>query len=166
MTDNIMEYKGYHTKIEFIAESCTLRGKIEGIHDFIDFETDDVQKVEEEFHAAVDDYLEFCEEVGKEPEKEYKGSFNVRISPALHKKLVFYAWKDECSLNAEVEKAIRMFIENEQSPTRILAENVRELTETLRIDHSNYGNETKISCFRVIPFETKHTYGEEEVKAL
>ena len=46
----------------------------------------DIQNVEKEFHEAVDDYLEFCKEVGKEPDKEYKGSFNVRISLELHKK--------------------------------------------------------------------------------
>ena len=27
MMNNMMEYKGYHTKIEFDAESMTLRGK-------------------------------------------------------------------------------------------------------------------------------------------
>ena len=32
MMNNMMEYKGYHTKIEFDAESMTLRGKIEGIN--------------------------------------------------------------------------------------------------------------------------------------
>ena len=63
-----------------------LRGKIEGINDFVNFEYADIQNVEKEFHEAVDDYLEFCKEVGKEPDKEYKGSFNVRISLELHKK--------------------------------------------------------------------------------
>ena len=97
-----MEYKGYHTKIEFDAESKTLRGKIEGINDYIDFEASDILNIELEFHAAVDDCLEFCKEVGKDPEREYKGTFNVRISPELHKKLALRAFKDGCSLNAEV----------------------------------------------------------------
>ena len=70
---NLMEYKGYHTKIEFDAESMSLRGKIEGINDYIDFESEDISNIEKEFHAAVDDYLKFCKEVGKDPEKEYKG---------------------------------------------------------------------------------------------
>ena len=102
MMGNIMEYKGYHTKIEFDAESKTLRGKIEGINDYIDFEASDILNIEFEFHAAVEDYLEFCKEVGKDPEREYKGTFNVRISPELHKKLALRAFKDGCSLNAEV----------------------------------------------------------------
>lgn len=70
MVDRRMEYKGYHTKIEFDAESMSLRGKIEGINDYIDFEAEDISNIEKEFHAAVDDYLEFCKEVGKDPEKD------------------------------------------------------------------------------------------------
>lgn len=115
--NNIMEYKGYHTRIEFDAESMTLRGKIEGIVDYVDFEAADIPSIEAEFHSAVDDYLEFCKEVGKEPEKEYRGTFNVRISPELHKKLVLCAFKDGCSLNAEVEKAVSAFVEDMEEDT-------------------------------------------------
>jgi len=107
---NILEYKGYHTKIEFDSEACVLRGKIEGIKDFVDFECVDISTVENEFHAAVDEYLEFCKEMGKEPEKEYKGTFNIRISPELHKKLAVVAMKNGDTLNATVEKAIKEYI--------------------------------------------------------
>ena len=108
---NIFEYKGYYTKIEFNAETMTLWGKIEGINDYVDFESKDPANVEAEFHAAVDEYLDFCREVGKNPEKEYKGTFNIRISPELHKKLALFAYRDQCSLNAEVEKAIVAFVQ-------------------------------------------------------
>lgn len=117
---NLMEYKGYHTKIEFDVESMSLRGKIEGINDYIDFEAADIASIEEEFHAAVDDYIEFCIEVGKEPEKEYKGTFNVRIAPDLHKKLALRAFMDGRSLNSEVEAAIAAFVDNNQLQTRLL----------------------------------------------
>ena len=115
-----MEYKGYHTKIEFDAESMSLRGKIEGINDYIDFESEDISNIEKEFHAAVDDYLEFCKEVGKDPEKEYKGTFNVRISPELHKKLALHALKDNRSLNAEIEKALSIFVDSDSSQTPLI----------------------------------------------
>lgn len=107
---NILEYKGYHTRIEFDSEELVLRGKIEGINDFVDFESDDIKGIEKEFHSAVDDYLDFCKEVGKEPEKEYKGTFNVRIGSDLHKKLAMIAMEKGESLNATVEKAIRGYI--------------------------------------------------------
>ena len=65
MKNSVLEYKGYHTKIEFDSDACVLRGKIEGINDFADFESHDVKSAERAFHEAVDDYLEFCAEVGK-----------------------------------------------------------------------------------------------------
>lgn len=120
MMKNVMEYKGYHTKIEYDVEMRTLRGKIEGINDFVDFETEDISNIEKEFHNAVDDYLEFCKEVGKNPEKEYKGTFNVRISPDLHKKLAICALMDGRSLNAEVETAISAFVREEGSKKNVL----------------------------------------------
>ena len=46
---NILEYKGYHAKIEFDSEDLVLRGKIEGIKDLVNFESADISTVEEEF---------------------------------------------------------------------------------------------------------------------
>lgn len=112
MGKDVLEYKGYHTKVKFYADELVLRGKIEGITDFVDFECSDLRDVEAEFHHAVDDYLEFCAEVGKSPEKEYKGTFNIRIKPDLHKRLFIESLKNDESLNATVERAIEAYFEN------------------------------------------------------
>ncbi len=107
MMNSVLEYKGYWTKVEFDSESLILHGKIEGINDLVTFESDSTEKIEEEFHSAVDDYILFCEEVGKTPEKPYKGSFNIRIDPVLHRKLSMQAMKEGVPLNTVVENAIR-----------------------------------------------------------
>lgn len=83
--NDIMEYKGYHSRIEFDSVSKVLHGKIEGIIDLVTFESNSISEIESEFHKAVDDYLAFCADIGQEPNKEYKGSFNIRITPELHK---------------------------------------------------------------------------------
>lgn len=110
MKENILEYKGYHTEVYYCAEEGVLRGVIEGINDYVDFQTDNIADVEKEFHCAVDDYLVFCEEVGKDPEKEFKGTFNIRIKPELHKKLAIRAMEDGDSLNRAVEKAVTVYL--------------------------------------------------------
>ena len=107
---NVLEYKGYYTRVEFDSEAFVVRGKIEGIKDLVNFECADLLCVEEEFHNAVDEYLEFCKEIGKEPDKEYRGTFNIRINPELHKKLVVVAMKNGDTLNATVEKAIKEYV--------------------------------------------------------
>ncbi len=68
--NNILEYKGYYTYVEIDFESHEFYGKIEDISDYVDFISDidkGVEGIVREFHSAVDDYLEFCKEVGKIP---------------------------------------------------------------------------------------------------
>ena len=65
----------------------------------------------EDFHQAVDDYLALCAAEGVEPEKAYKGSFNVRISPELHKQAIIAATAGQMSLNSFVERSIKQAIE-------------------------------------------------------
>ena len=110
---DVLEYKGYHTHIVYNAESQTLRGIIEGIDDFIDFESDSIADIVNQFHSAVDDYLAFCKEIGKSPEKEYKGVFNIRIPPALHRQIAMKANRNGITLNAAVEEAISAYVDEE-----------------------------------------------------
>lgn len=108
---NVLEYKGYHTRVELDTDDMILVGKIEGINDFVNFECENLDEVEKEFHQAVDDYLEFCAEMGKKPEKECKGAFNVRVDPSLHRQLAQEAMREEVSLNALVEKALQQYVD-------------------------------------------------------
>lgn len=68
--DRKLEYKGYHTYIHYSATDKVLHGKIEGIKDLVDFESESAVEIENEFHKAVDDYIAFCNEVGKNVEEE------------------------------------------------------------------------------------------------
>lgn len=139
-----LEYKGYHTKVVFDAESCTVRGKIEGIKDYVDFETSNLKEAEKEFRAAVDDYLEFCEELGVEPDKEYRGSFNVRIAPELHRQLAMTAAKEGVSLNAAVEKAVSEYLNKDNSFTSKIAE-LKEAIDNVRIQSFDMAQRTNSS---------------------
>lgn len=105
--NNILKYKDYRATINYSAEDNVLYGKIEGINALVTFEAENVDELQTAFHEAVDDYLIYCEEHGIEPEKEYKGSFNIRISPELHKMVSIEAENEHISLNKYVENAIR-----------------------------------------------------------
>lgn len=56
----ILKYKNYITNIEYSEEDNVFYGKIEGISDLVNFESEDLDRIEQEFHDAVDDYLLFC----------------------------------------------------------------------------------------------------------
>ena len=109
-TKNVIEYKGYHTLPVFDSEDCVLRGKIEGIKDLVTYECESASQVAQEFENAVDEYLAFCEEVGKNPEKEYNGSFNIRISSDLHRRMANAASKRDVSLNSLIGEAIQEYL--------------------------------------------------------
>lgn len=95
---NTMEYKNYVGSVEFSESDGVFFGKVMGIRAMISYEGTTAKELVEDFHGAVDDYLELCEEEGKEPERAYKGSFNVRVSPELHKQAVIYASSRQMSL--------------------------------------------------------------------
>ncbi len=136
-----LNYKGYYTNIQYNEKDQVLFGKIEGILDLVNFQSDSAKEIEKEFHAAVDDYLKFCEQIGKQPEKPFKGSFNVRISPDLHKELFFLSQKKRTSLNSLVEKAIDSFIHgNKIEPTINIYNYPQTMTQTSLWDADNYYN--------------------------
>jgi len=107
---NILNYKGFFGSVEFSDEDDVFHGRIIGINDRITYEGDSVKSLRKDFNAAVDDYLNVCSRLGKEPEKSYKGSFNVRIEPVLHRQLVVYSFSHGKTLNAVVEEAIREYV--------------------------------------------------------
>lgn len=112
MGKNILTYKGYSTRVEYSAEDNILHGKIEGIADLVNFESETIDGVEAAFHEAVDDYLAFCADIGQEPDKEYKGSFNVRIKPKLHRDLDRAAYNEGVSMNQFIETALDEYMES------------------------------------------------------
>lgn len=103
---NVLEYKGYLGSVEFSADDEVFFGKITGIRDLVTFEGDSVTKLKKAFKDAVDDYIITCKHIGKDPDKEFKGSFNVRVKPKVHRLAVMKSAALKMSLNQFVEKAI------------------------------------------------------------
>ena len=105
-----IKYKGYIGSVEFSEEDNLLYGRVLGIRSLISYEGVTCAEIIEDFHEAVDNYLRMCSENKLEPETAYKGSFNVRISPAKHEKLALMALNEGITLNKAVERAIDAYI--------------------------------------------------------
>ncbi|MCD8018259.1 MAG: type II toxin-antitoxin system HicB family antitoxin [Clostridiales bacterium] len=104
--NNTINYKGYVGSVEFSEPDGIFFGKVMGIRALVSYEGETAKELIEDFHGAVDDYLEMCEAEGIEPEKAFKGSFNVRISPELHRDAAVFAAAHQMSLNRFVEYAV------------------------------------------------------------
>lgn len=64
-----MEYRGYSARVEFDPDAQILHGELAGIADVITFQAESAAALEREFELAVDDYLEFCAERGRDSQK-------------------------------------------------------------------------------------------------
>lgn len=101
---NYLKYKGYLGTIEANLETGELFGKLAFLRDLITYEAQTLKALEQAFRVSIDTYLESCAELGKKPDHPFKGTFNVRVSPELHRKAVL-ASKGR-SLNAFISDAI------------------------------------------------------------
>lgn len=109
---DILLYKGFIGSVHFSSEDECFFGKIEGIDDLVTFEAHDVKELKKAFQEAVEDYRNLCQSTGKSIHKSFKGSFNVRITPELHKKAVQKSLMLGVSLNQLVLKAIQKEVED------------------------------------------------------
>ena len=107
---DIMTYKEYIGSIHYSTEDEVFFGKLEGIDDLVTFEGSSVDELKKAFIEAVEDYVYTCKRNNKEPLKVYKGTFNVRVSPELHKKAAIKATEEGVSLNQIVEKALKAIV--------------------------------------------------------
>ncbi|MEN9329085.1 MAG: hypothetical protein RLZZ484_273 [Pseudomonadota bacterium] len=107
---DILKYKDYEGTAELDMTRRVCRGKLLFIDDVVTYEADHPDKLQAEFEAAVDDYLQTCETVGKEPQRPFRGMFNVRISPALHRAASLRAIEDDVSLNDVVVQALKAYV--------------------------------------------------------
>lgn len=107
---NLLSYKNYNGTVEYSKEDKCLFGKVVGLKSLLSYEGNSVQELEEDFQKVIDEYLNDCEERNVEPEQPYKGSFNVRINPELHRVIAIYAMEHGKSLNAAVEEALKQYV--------------------------------------------------------
>ena len=121
--NNYLTYEGYLGTVLFSAEDEVFYGKVYGINDLITFEGKSVKELKKAFEESIDDYLESCKALGKEPNKIFKGSFNIRISTELHRKAALISTKKNISLNDFVKKAISYAIEHEKDIDNNLVSN-------------------------------------------
>ncbi len=101
-----LEYKGYLGTAELSAEDGVFHGKLAFVRDLVTYEASTAKGLVKAFQDAVDDYLADCERDGRAPDKPFKGQFNVRTRPELHRALAMKALRRGVSLNEVVTDAL------------------------------------------------------------
>lgn len=108
---NTMQYNDYIAEVFYDDSIGAFHGRVINLRDGITFEADSVEGLHREFAESVEDYLEWCRERGKEPEKPYSGKLILRIEPDLHRSLSNASSLEGTSLNALIERRLRESME-------------------------------------------------------
>jgi predicted HicB family RNase H-like nuclease len=109
---NTVKYKSYHGSIEYSVEDDCLHGRLWGIDDIISYEGKSVKEIKAAFKEAVDDYLDHCKDIGKNPDKPYSGKVMFRIDPKIHAKVALAAQMKGVSLNQWAEEVLAKAVGN------------------------------------------------------
>ena len=106
---NILRYKEYVGSVEISETDGFLFGRVLGIQEKVTYQAVRADELVKIFHQAVDVYLEQCTINHVAPETPYKGSFNIRITPALHRALAIHAIQTGVNLNRLVEHILTAY---------------------------------------------------------
>lgn len=104
--NNVMTYNGYNARVDYDAEDEIFFGRIAGIADGVGFHGQSVDELKAAFQEAVDDYLETCRKIGKQPEKPYSGKMMFRVDPETHRRAAIAAELSGKSLNQWAEDVL------------------------------------------------------------
>ena len=101
-----MSYKGFQARIDYDDEDGIFTGRLAGIRDGVGFHADTATELRAAFHEAVEDYLETCAKIGKDPQRAYSGQMMFRVNPEVHRRAAVAAELAGKSLNQWAEEVL------------------------------------------------------------
>ena len=107
--NDILNYNGYEGTVEVDMSRGVCRGRILFVCD-LTYESDTPKGLQHAFEEAVDDYLETCRELGRNPHKPARGSFNVRTPSDLHRDAQRRALVEGVGLNDIVVRSLECYL--------------------------------------------------------
>jgi predicted HicB family RNase H-like nuclease len=108
-----MTYKGYVSAVEFDDEAGIFHGEVINTRDVITFQGDCVDGLRKAFEESIDEYLKFCSEIGKSPEKPFSGRLPLRLTPELHQKIFIKASQQGKSINRFITETLEKQVSTE-----------------------------------------------------
>jgi predicted HicB family RNase H-like nuclease len=101
-----MTYDGYVATIELDEDVGLFHGEVINTRHVLTFQGRTLDELKAAFADTVADYVEWCRERGKQPERPYSGNFTVRISPELHRRIATAAARSGKSVGTLVAETL------------------------------------------------------------
>ena len=114
-----MKHKGYQGHVNYDEEAKIFHGEVIGLRDAITFQGTSVDELEQAFKDSVDEYLDFCIELARAPEKPFSGKLVLRLPPEIHERAAYQAKCNDVSLNTWIKQGIQhLLTASEYKPSR------------------------------------------------
>lgn len=108
-----LTYKDYFGTMRIDVEQGMLFGHVVGMNDKIIYQGKTVKELENDFRESIDEYIEFCKEVGKKPEKSFTGNILFRATAQRHSMIALAAQHCGKSINAWLSDLVDERLKNE-----------------------------------------------------
>ena len=102
----LFSYKGYTGEVTIDGNADVLSGVVLDIRDVVTFEGDTVNEIKQAFRDSIDDYLNFCHELGRKANKPFSGKLAFRTTPEHHRKIFIAAKSQGKSINTWMEETL------------------------------------------------------------
>lgn len=102
----MIEYKGYMGVFDFDPERDTFHGTVINTNDVISFYGSSINELRKEMRKSIEEYLAFCQEQGRSPEKPFSGKLILRTNPDLHRRVALEAARHRLSMNAYLQEVL------------------------------------------------------------
>jgi len=99
-------YKGYVATISYDRNSNVFQGKVEGVISDLSFEDNTVDGLDKKFKETIDEYLQWCEENGREPEEQFTGEIKIQTHPELLARMFLLCNEMGMSVDRFIENAM------------------------------------------------------------
>lgn len=159
MSKELLKHKGYAGTVEYALEDGVLHGKVLFVADLITYEAESLPALKSAFEEAVDDYLQTCQDMGKDPDRPASGAFNVRTGEDRHQALILCSLREGVPLNALVNRAIDLLLNSAQVEHNHRHEHAVRVTlqaPDVQLTAAGYGEPTFVSHWSAPNEQPKH----------
>jgi predicted HicB family RNase H-like nuclease len=102
----MLKHKGYSGYVVYDDDARIFHGEVVGLRAVITFQGTTVDEIEQAFKESIEDYLDWCKERGKEPERAHSGKINLRMTPEVYVKVAAEAAQVGLSINSYIVKRL------------------------------------------------------------
>ncbi len=105
-----LEHRGYRGSVEYSAEDKMLHGRLLCARDVVSYGGNDLTDLETNFRDAVDEYLAFCAETDKTPDRPNPLAVEVSLNSDLQAQALRFAEQHHRQLSSVINEALQEYL--------------------------------------------------------